>query len=68
MKKRIEHGIEAACFSGGPGEPYYQPEMTCLCGFTTGRVESFEEAGRLIDEHFRIKKDEQKPLKTHDKV
>ncbi len=46
-----EHGISAACYAGGPGEPYYQPVMECLCGFSTGRCDSWEDAGREFDDH-----------------
>ena len=46
-----EHGVESACYSGGPGEPYYQPVMYCLCGFSTERQPSWEDAGREFDEH-----------------
>jgi hypothetical protein len=47
----IPHGIENACYSGGPGEPYYQPSMECMCGWTTGRCASWEDAGRIFDVH-----------------
>ena len=47
----VEHGIENACYSGGPGEPYYQPTIDCLCGWDSGRCESWEQAGRRFDEH-----------------
>lgn len=50
-EKEVEHGIASACYSGGPGEPYYQPMLSCPCGFTTGRCESWQEAGELLDEH-----------------
>ena len=46
-----EHGCEAACYSGGPGEPYYQPVMICLCGFHTERSACWEDAGAQFDEH-----------------
>lgn len=45
-----EHGI-TAFYSGGPGEPYYQPVLECTCGFSSGRSESWQEAGIAIDEH-----------------
>ena len=48
-----EHGVELACYSGGPGEPYYQPEMICLCGYSTRRQESWEYCGRLFDMHLK---------------
>ena len=50
-KIRQEHGIEGASYSGGSGEPYYQPTMDCMCGWGTGRCENWEEAGRKFDEH-----------------
>jgi hypothetical protein len=46
-----QHGIQAATYSGGPGEPYFQPIMECCCGFTTERCENWEEAGRQLDRH-----------------
>ena len=47
----MEHGIEIACYSGGPGEPYYQPTMTCLCGWGTERCRNWQEAGEEFDIH-----------------
>ena len=47
-----EHGVEAY-YAGGPGEPYYQPVLACLCKWTTGRCDSWEEAGRAMDEHIK---------------
>jgi hypothetical protein len=47
----IQHGIQAATYYGGPGEPYYQPVMECCCGWMTERSENWEEAGREFDEH-----------------
>ena len=47
-----EHAIEAY-YSGGPGEPYYQPVMSCSCGWSSRRQESWEETGRLMDEHIK---------------
>ncbi len=44
------HGVQAY-YAGGPGEPYYQPVLACECGWSSGRCESFEEAGRAFDEH-----------------
>ena len=46
------HGIEEACFRGGPGEPYFRPSIDCMCGWTTGRCTSWEDAGRALDAHF----------------
>ena len=40
-----------ACFSGGPGPRYYMPFMSCSCGWTSDRQDSFEECGALLDEH-----------------
>jgi hypothetical protein len=45
-----EHAVEA-CYSGGPGVRYYMPCMLCSCGWTSGRCDTFEEAGALLDEH-----------------
>lgn len=45
-----QHGPEA-CYAGGSGEPYYQPVLICLCGFSTGRCDSWEDAGREYDKH-----------------
>lgn len=39
------------CFLGGPGELYYQPCVSCSCGWRSGRVETFEEAGAMLDQH-----------------
>lgn len=41
----------SACYSGGPGEPYYRPVLQCSCGFSTGRQDAWEDAGRVFDEH-----------------
>ena len=46
-----EHGVDFAGYGGGSGEPYYQPVMQCLCGYSTGRQESWEDCGRMFDEH-----------------
>lgn len=35
--RTIEHGVECACYAGGPGEPYYRPSIECICGWGTGR-------------------------------
>lgn len=51
-KEIVEHGVEAY-YSGGAGEPYYQPTLNCLCGFSSGRCESWQEAGEAMDEHVR---------------
>lgn len=50
MADEQEHGVEA-CYSGGPGEPYYRPVLDCLCGFSSGRCDNWEEAGSLMDAH-----------------
>jgi hypothetical protein len=49
--ENLTHGIEEACYRGGPEEPYYQPAMDCMCGFSTGRCASWEDAGRELDIH-----------------
>ncbi len=48
----IQHGPQAG-YSGGPGEPYFQPFIDCLCGWSSGRVDSFEMAGELFDAHIK---------------
>jgi hypothetical protein len=47
----LAHGIEEAIYCRGDGEPYYQPVMRCVCGFSTGRCASWEAAGRELDLH-----------------
>lgn len=47
----VEHGIGHAAYAGGPGEPYFQPYMECLCGWSTGRCDSWQSAGEELDEH-----------------
>lgn len=47
----VEHGPAQACYSGGYGEPYYQPFIACLCGKWSLRDESWEDVGRAFDEH-----------------
>jgi hypothetical protein len=47
-----EHGVEGAYYSGGPGEPYYQPCIECVCGWRM-RDESWEEVGRAFDDHLK---------------
>ena len=49
MTEAQEHEIEA-CYSGGYGEPYYQPHFSCSCGFRV-REETWEEAGAALDAH-----------------
>ena len=56
-----EHGPEYACYSGGPGEPYFQPALGCLCGWETGRTETWEDIGRMFDEHLAEAKKEYIP-------
>lgn len=51
LTEEAEHGV-TAYYAGGPGEPYYQPVMDCLCGFSTGRCADWESAGRDFDRHF----------------
>ncbi len=48
----LEHAIDA-CYSGGPGEPYYQPVLMCSCGFETGRCDNWEIAGSAMDDHLK---------------
>ena len=48
----VEHEVTAV-YSGGPGEPYYQPEILCSCGFSTGRELTWAEAGAAYDEHLQ---------------
>lgn len=47
----VEHGPEVAMYSGGPGEPYYQPIIICLCGWSSERQSSWQFVGELFDEH-----------------
>lgn len=49
--KEVLHGISEAWYAGGPGHPYYQPVMDCLCGWSTGRQPSWETAGEYLDSH-----------------
>lgn len=46
-----QHGIAAAYYSGGPGEPYFQAVMECCCGWTSARRQSWAEAGEELDQH-----------------
>lgn len=48
-----EHGPDVVCYVGGPGEPYYKPHISCLCGWHTvnGSPRTWEEAGAEFDEH-----------------
>lgn len=46
-----EHGPETVCYTGGPGEPYYRPTITCICGWYSGRGDSWAVVGELFDEH-----------------
>jgi hypothetical protein len=41
----------SCCYSGGPGEPYYQAVMSCSCGFRTERCLTWQEAGEEMDAH-----------------
>lgn len=41
----------SCCYSGGPGEPYYQPVMVCSCGFCTARSANWADAGSEMDNH-----------------
>lgn len=47
-----DHGIEAATYSGGSGEPYFQPSMICTCGWSI-RDETWEMVGAKFDEHLK---------------
>ena len=47
-----EHGVESACYSGGYGEPYYQPFIGCSCGWGL-RAESWAEVGEAFDAHLK---------------
>lgn len=46
-----DHGPETVCYSGGPGPRYYLPTIECMCGWGSGRCQSWEEAGELFDRH-----------------
>lgn len=52
-EKEVEHAVHAAYY-GGPGEPYFQPVMSCDCGFETERCPNWEEAGRQMDAHLEL--------------
>lgn len=54
MRDEVEHSVEA-CYAGGPGEPYYQPVLSCTCGFSTGRCDDWETAGREMDYHLIVR-------------
>jgi hypothetical protein len=45
-----EHGIKDACYAGGIGKPYYQPHISCLCGWQE-REATWEEVGYAFDAH-----------------
>ena len=44
------HNIEGAFYSGGPGEPYFQPAMQCSCGWSV-RDETWTDVGAAYDAH-----------------
>lgn len=46
-----EHGVQAAYYSGGPTEPYFQPCIHCICGWSSGRGYSWAFVGEAFDEH-----------------
>lgn len=46
------HSIDAY-YAGGPGEPYFQPVLSCSCGFETDRSGSWEDAGYEMDIHLQ---------------
>lgn len=48
--EQVQHGLDGACYSGGPGEPYYQPCICCMCGWSC-REATWEDAGVAFDEH-----------------
>ncbi len=55
-ESEVEHGV-TAYYAGGPGEPYYQPVLDCLCGYSTGRSDGWSEAGAIMDLHLsRVKR------------
>ena len=45
-----EHSVEAY-YSGGHGDPYYQPVLSCSCGFSSGRQFNWQDAGAELDKH-----------------
>ena len=51
MSGRQEHGPETVCYAGGPGEPYYQPQIICMCGWSSERQPNWQTAGEAFDEH-----------------
>ena len=48
---KVEHGIEDGVYANGPWG--LKPCLSCLCGFGTDpwQCDSWEEAGRELDEH-----------------
>ena len=53
VEGEAEHGVDRAVYAGGPGEPYYQPLIVCLCGWSSGRCASWKEAGDNLDWHLK---------------
>jgi hypothetical protein len=51
------HGIDEAIYAGGPGEPYYQPFISCLCGWSSGRCIDWESAGHELDNHLAAERE-----------
>ena len=59
--KAVGHGIEYATYALAPIGQYgvYRPSMSCLCGFTTGKIDgkwagannTWEETGAEFDAH-----------------
>jgi hypothetical protein len=60
-----KHGMDHAAYYGGPGEPYFQPVMECLCGWSTTRSENWETAGRAFDQHLKEKRNEHEERKEN---
>ncbi len=50
VAETVEHGV-TAFYAGGPGEPYYQPVLECLCGWSSSRSDSWQDAGEAMDRH-----------------
>ena len=57
MSDEKQRGIAIACYVGGPSTNYYLPYMECLCGFSTGRCNTWQGAGELLDEHLKATKE-----------
>lgn len=53
-----EHEIDAFFSSDGN---QYKPVLSCSCGFSSGRCDTWEQAGAQLDEHIDIIQAEARP-------